>query len=94
MGGQAGIRFNSPVAWTRPLTGPGGKASPIPYLKDVCVCVRNQREGGISMVISLDMIDMHVISDCARMIFSEITWHMADMNVMMTVSQGTDLTKK
>ena len=40
------------------------------------------------------MADMHVISDCARMIFSEITWHMADMNVMMTVSQGTDLTKK
>ena len=46
------------------------------------------------MVISLDMIDMHVISDCARMIFSEITWHMADMNVMTTVPQGTDLTKK
>ena len=86
MGGQAGIRFNSPVAWTRPLTGPGGKASPIPYLKDVCVCVRNQREGGISMVISLDMIDMHVISDCVRKIFSEMPWHMDDMHVMAAVS--------
>ena len=41
------------------------------------------------------MADMHVISDCVRMIFFEITWHMADMNVMTTVSQqGTDSTKK
>ena len=52
----------------------------------VCVCVRNQREGGISMVISLDMIDMHVISDCVRKIFSEMPWHMDDMHVMAAVS--------
>ena len=50
------------------------------------MCVRNQREGGISMVISLDMIDMHVISDCARKIFSEMPWHMDDMHVMAAVS--------
>ena len=50
------------------------------------MCVRNQREGGISMVISLDMIDMYVISDCARKIFSEMPWHMEDMHVMAVVS--------